>query len=256
MEVCFLLLHPTDPANLLLSTAVIRWLNNQVEGAEVFSIAPAASSWLLEAQKPDRLLTYDRDPLILRPVIGELLPDYLVDLEGKGFYKRLKRKLKILDFPVEKLSLFDVADDHAGPFFAVPGPNPAWFPESFGKGYLALSLEGLAGLRDQAVEQLVRLATLIEYPMVLTGSAQERPLADEIARKAGCTVYPACGDFTPLQAASIIRGSGGLVALEPLWKMIGETIGKPVVYIDGSQASSLGDDPAELIGQVRQWIKN
>ena len=255
LNVCFLLLHPTDAADLLRSTAVIRWLEKQVEGSEVLSVAPSSLSWILEARKPDRLLTYDRNPLDVRSAIRELLPDYLIDLEGGRHYKRLKSKLKILDFPPGKLSLFDVADDQAGPLFSAPDRDPAWLPESFREGYLLLALDSSAGQRELTEDQLVTLATGIEYPLVLTGNPAERPLADEIARRAGCTVYPACGDFTRLQFASMIKGSVGVLTFDPVWKLIAEVFSKPVIFLSDCKSTPFKGDAASIAGLVRQWIK-
>lgn len=256
MEVCFVILHPTDPAALLQSTAVIRWLNNQVDGSEVFSVAPANLSWLLEAQKPFYLITYKDNLLTIRSKIKELLPDYLIDLEGNNYYKPLKKRLKVLDFPLEKLSLFDVKDDQAGPFLSVPDPDPEWLPESFARGYLVLTLDGKSGEPELSEELLVRLTTLLEYPVVITGMQNERPLADEIARKAGCTVYPACGDFTPLQTASMIRGSTGLITSSLLWGQVAKAIDKQVVILGKGDLNSIQSDPRSMIEMVGPWIKH
>ncbi len=213
----------------------------------VISIVAEKSAWLIENNAySDLRFTYPESPAALVPALKDLAPDYLIDLNEKRVNRRFKNRLKVLDFTIsskqdgwlaktfEKLAVFDISDDFAGPDYLPDAPNPDWLPSSFRKGYLIISLDGDSQIRPLNWEKLITLANMIEKPLVITGERQHRPLADLIAKQVGCTVYPACGDFSDRQTASLLGGSAGVLAFDPFWRSIAESLRKPVVTHTGN----------------------
>lgn len=130
MEARFIILHPDDPGEILLATALIRCLKTQVEEALVYSVVKECHHWLLDSNPYlDDIFVYQENPMELLDQLKDFLPDYLIDLNGGREVRRFKNRLKVLDFSInrknigdqwskrafETCTLFDVQDDGKGP---------------------------------------------------------------------------------------------------------------------------------------------
>ena len=267
-EVRFLILLPDDPAEVLAATPLIRCLKQQVSDSWVHPVVQENHAWIFEnnpwasesyiwKSKPDERIEE----------VKEQQPDYMIDLEGKRLYRRLKRKTKVLDFCIGRVSrsiastprdrmfrtvhLFDVTDDQKNTEWFPPAFESEWLPGKFSTGFIFLSLEGCETSKGFGEDELVHWISLIEKPLVLAGPAALRPMADRIVQRTGCTVFPICGDFNPAQQSSIMSASAGVAGFNAFWPDAAECLGKPVVRL-GSEGAK---DPVELARQVRQWLE-
>jgi hypothetical protein len=267
LESRFVILHSEDPGEILLSTALVRCLKNQVEGSFAYSLVREEHRWLLENNtRLDGVFTYRENPKELLDDLRDFLPDYLIDLDGGPGVRRFKNRLKVLDFALRRKKvkgdwmaaafdtcrLFDVNDDGAGPEFHFPPSDPGLLPSDFLKGYLVLSLENPPGSVGWSEEDIVNLAVMIEKPIVVTGRDTDRDLADRISQMAGCAVFPTCGDISRTQVASLIGESRGLVTFDPFWRFMGEAAGVPTIK-PGLQS---GEDMAGVVRQARLPFEN
>ena len=232
MEVAFIILHSGQPREILLSTALIRCIKTQVDGAFVYSLIREEFRWLLESNPHiDGIFTYRKAPEEVLDPMRDLLADYLIDLNGGREVRRFKNRLKVLDFTIRlgpdpdtwterafaTCSLFDVSDDHAGPQLDADDRYLGLLPGSFHDGYLVLSLDRLSLARTIPEEQIIEMVVMTEKPMVVTGSKDDRTLADRIGQSTGCAVFPTCGDLSPAEILSIQKHANGMIAFDPFW---------------------------------------
>lgn len=249
MEARFIILHPDDPGEILSATALIRCLKTQVEESQVFSVVKESCRWLLESNPYlDEIFCYKENPDELLEQLKDFLPDYLIDLDGGRHVRRFKKRLKVLDFTInrrkigdqwfqrafETLSLFDVQNDLAGPQFDTSEVYRDLLPGNFLGRYLVLSLDSTAATRALSEEQIIELAVMIEKPIVVMGSVADRNLADRIGQSTGCAVFPTCGDFTRSEMASVLSHSNGAVIFDPVWAEAGKSMGIECIGIPGS----------------------
>ncbi len=246
MEARFIILHPDDPAQILAATALIRCLKTQVEEASVYSVVRKNLRWLLDSNPNlDDLFVYQEKPDELLDMLRDFQPDYVIDLDGSRDIRRFKGKLKVLDFTLRRgdiwgtCSLFDVHDDGLGSEFIPQPTDPELLPSDFMSGYLVLSLDtSVKRGRLLTDDQIIEIAVMTEKPIVVTGSAANRVLADRISQSTGCAVFPTCGDLTPAQTASIFGGARGAIVFESIWSQVASAMRMETRLITGNNNHS------------------
>ncbi len=255
MEARFVILHPDDPAEILLATPLIRCIRTQVEGALVYSAVKKEHLWLLSSNPfLEELFVYQEKPDELLEDLRNFLPDYLIDLDGSRITRRLKGQLKVLDFTINRLNfwepwsqrafktgkLFDVTDDGKGSQLIAAPLDTELLPSDFLDGYLILSLDN-AGKSKRLLtdEQIIELAVLTEKPIVVTGNSGDRDLANRIGQASGCAVFPTCGDLTYSQIGSLLSHARGSIVFNAFWDQVAAALGKETFFI--TENSTLSD---------------
>jgi hypothetical protein len=243
LEVAFVLLHSGQPGEIIASTALIRCIKNQVEGAEIFSVVREDVAWLLSANPYiSDLFTFTKTPEELATHLRDLLPDYLIDLHGGREVRRFKNRLKVLDFTIRNskspetwlehafatCQLFDVQDDGLGKQLFAGEQYIDLLPGSFHNGYLVLSLDRDPVTQSVSDESIIEMVVMTEKPMVITGPAKYRSLADRIGQSTGCAVFPTCGDLNPEEILSILKHSNGVISMNVLGGELADALKVPV----------------------------
>lgn len=264
MEARFVILHPDDPGEILLSTTLIRCLKTQVEEAQVYSVMKDSHHWLLEANPwLDGIFVYQDKPDELLELLKDFLPDYLIDLDGSRKVRRFKNRLKVLDFSINRknqreqwsaqafktCSLFDVQDDGKGRQFVAAPFDPELLPSEFLKGYVVLSLESCHDQRPIPDDRIIELAVMTEKPIVITGRAGDRDLSNRISQSTGCAVFPTCGDLTSSQIASVIDRANGAIVFDSLWNEVATVLGTERITITENTG------PAQL-KEIALWARS
>lgn len=249
MEACFIIIFPDNPTEILSSAALVRCLKNQVEEASVYALVQERHHWLLSLNPHIvDILVYQEKPEEQLDKVRELMPDYIIDLDGTRKMRRLKSRLKILDFPVslrerhgsfpvrafETCRLFDVQDDGQGPEFMVSPLDPQLLPSEYLEGYFFLSLESSRkGGRPMSDDQIIDFAVMTERPIVVTGEVVDRHLANRIGQSTGCAVFPTCGDLSRMQIASLLDSAQGALVFDPLWDQLAYVLDTERRFISG-----------------------
>jgi len=263
-----MILLPDLPEVIISSTPLIRCLTRQVDNSSVYVALPEAHTWMIEGNPSvEKSLSYREKPDELIDEVRDLLPDYLIDLEGKRLFRRLKRKTKILDFCIGRVKrteantarermfrtvhLFDVEDDMKGPEISFPVFNPEWLPEKFLGGFAVLSLDSTELSSRPDEDYLVDLVSLIEKPVVISGPRENRSLAERIGQRTGCTVFPICGDFAVKEQVSILSSSKGVIGSHEFWFAVSDALQKPHVNL----AMENLPDLQQTALQVRKWFE-
>ena len=240
MEARFIILFPDDPGEILSATPLIRCLRTQVDGALVYSVVKESHQWLLESNPHlEEQFIYREKPDELLDLLKDFLPDYLIDLNGTRDVRRFKNRLKVLDFAIRKkgaddtwtarafetCKLFDIQDDGNGFQFEPVPLDPELLPSEFLKGYVVLSLDAPPAGRNLTDDQIIELSVMTEKPIVVTGGAGDRNLANRISQSTGCAVFPTCGDFTLTQIGSLVGSSRGAIVFDPFWDRLTQASG-------------------------------
>jgi len=246
LEARFIILHPDDPGEILLATALIRCLKTQVEKALVYSVVKEPHRWLLDSNPYlDEIFVYQENPKELLDQLKDFLPDYLIDLNGGREVRRFKNRLKVLDFSInrknigdqwskrafETCTLFDVQDDGKGQQFEKTSLYKELLPGDFLEGYLVLSLDSSTHARPISDDQIIQMVVMTEKPIVVTGNLNDRDLADRIGQSTGCAVFPTCGDLTLPEIASVLSHAKGAIVFESIWNQITTAAGISSVVI-------------------------
>lgn len=247
MEARFIVLHPDDPGEILLSSVLIRCLKAQVEGAQVYSLVKGSHAWLLESNPfLDDIFRYQDHPREQLDQLRDFLPDYLIDLDGRREVRRFKNRLKVLDFTINKRNLhdqwtersletcrlFDVHDDGKGLQFFPAALDQELLPSEFMDGYIVLSLESDMKVRPLTDSDIISMAVMTEKPIVITGSAADRALADRISQSTGCAVFPTCGDLSNSENGSVLSRAKGAIIFHPFWIRVASALGIERQFID------------------------
>lgn len=257
MEARFIILHPDDPGEILLATALIRCLKTQVDEAQVYSIIKENHRWLLESNPYlDEIFAYRENPRELLEQLKDFLPDYLIDLDGGREVRRFKNRLKVLDFSLnrknlgnqwskrafETCTLFDVRDDGKGQQLETTLLYQELLPGDFLEGYLVLSLDSSRKPRPVSDDQIIQFVAMTEKPIVITGNINDRDLADRIGQSTGCAVFPTCGDLTMPEIASVLSHAKGVIVFDSIWSQVTTALGiNKMVIRENMDATNLTD---------------
>lgn len=241
MESRFIILLPENPGEIFLATSVIRCLKTQVEDAQAYALIKQNYGWILEFNPfLDGIFAYEEHPMELLSPLKDFLPDYLIDLDGGRQVRRFKNRLKVLDFSIsyrkfdqdqflpqafKTCVLFDVQDDGKGSELVANLNYQEILPRQFIAGYIVLALDSGHQPRPITDDQVIQLAVMTEKPMVVTGNAEDRDLANRISQAAGCAVFPTCGDLTKGDIASVFSHANGALVFDPLWKQAASALG-------------------------------
>jgi ADP-heptose:LPS heptosyltransferase len=250
LEARFIILHPDNPSEILLATALIRCLKTQVEEALVYSVVKETHRWLLEANPYlDEIFVYRENPKELLDQLKDFLPDYLIDLDGGREIRRFKNRLKVLDFTIkrknlgdqwserafETCTLFDVQDDGKGMQLEKSSLFMDLLPGDFLNGYLVLSLDSPIAPRPVSDDLLIQMVVMIEKPIVITGNRNDRNLADRIGQSSGCAVFPTCGDLDMPGITSVISHAEGAIVFNSIWSQVATAVGIDNIIIRESR---------------------
>lgn len=159
----------------------------------------------------------------------DLLPD-------KSIVERYFRALKPLG----------IRNDGKGlDFFIPPAAQTRQedIPMSHFAGYVACVVGGSFPTKKFPVRQWIRFCEACPYPVVLLGGPEDRPEAEEIATRFPGKVYNACGKFSLLESADLVRRSKVVVSNDTGLMHIAAAFQKPIVSLWGNTTPELGMFP-------------
>lgn len=267
LEVGFTILHAPDPGEILRATPLIRSLKKQVEKSWVSCLVPAHLSFLLEDNPHiDQLISYHTKPKEALGQLRELMPDYLIDLVGGWKTRSFKNRLRVMDFTVKRKSpvpfdqqlfqlvhLFDANDDGKGIDKGFEPFDREKLPENFKDGYLAICLDNSGFPSEPITTRMVDLINMSGSYVCLTGSAELRPVSDEIGQQVGCHVFSTCGDFSQKEMMAMMHEAYGIVSFDPQWVKVAEAWGKRNTSLLLTKNDVDALDVGSLSATIQSW---
>lgn len=165
--------------------------------------------------------------------------------------------LHIVDRYMHTVSSLGVYNDGLGLNFMVPELyklKPSDLPTAHLAGYVTIVVGAAHATKALPLQKLVQLCSLVQHPIILLGGKAEYQAGKAIAAQEPYKIYNACGKFSLLESADIIKGSKLVVTPDTGMMHIAAAYQKPIISIWGSTVPALGMTPYYGHYQVKSAI--
>ncbi len=270
----FLVIRFSSIGDIVLTTSTIRALREQIEPTpEIHFLTKAGYAEVLRANPNiDAIHTIERSTAEITEVLRELAFDYVVDLHHNLRSSMVKKRLKALDFTVDKQNLdkwllvrfgtknrairhiadryfetlqpFKLLDDGKGLDFHIePGARASLerVAPDLPHQYIAIALGATHVGKRLPSELIRRVITLLQQPVVLLGGP------DDVTRGASLADLPfvtnLAGKLSLHASAEVIRRANQLLTGDTGLMHIGAALGKRIVSVWGCTDPVLGMAP-------------
>lgn len=270
-----LVLRFSSIGDIVLTTPVLRCLNEQLEEAEVHFATKKAFVSILESN-PNVAKTH-----VLGEELNDLIEqlrsedfDYVVDLHnnlrsrrvtaalGKPvsrFHKLNVEKWMMVNLKVNQLPDIHIVDryldatkklgvknDGKGLEFFIPTTEEislSELPSTFSSGYTALVIGAKFATKKLPVGRWIELVKLIEQPIVLIGGPEDEANGKMISDQRPDNVFNACGKFNLNGSASLIKRANAVISHDTGMMHIAAAFGKPIFSLWGNTIPEFGMSP-------------
>jgi ADP-heptose:LPS heptosyltransferase len=263
--------------DIVLTTPVIRALKTQYNGGDVelHYLTKSAFEAVLSANPYlDQLYTIQRDVAEISGKLRRQQYDHVIDLHNNLRSLQLKMALRRPTRTLDKLDLrrllyirckinllpnkhvvdrylevvrpLGVVNDKRGlDYFLRPQDyvDPDSLPAVHREGYIAIVIGGKHSGKLYPVQQLIQLCRLLQAPVILLGSAEDRQRGDTIAAQAGQQVFNACGLFSLNQAAALVRDAQCVISNDTGLMHIATAFKKQIISLWGATVPQFGMYP-------------
>lgn len=259
----------------MLTTPVVRRLKLQLEGeVEVHYLTKKSFASLLTSNPHiTKVHAIEKATAEVIEELRELDFDYVIDLHKNVRSAMVKRDLRGLSFTLDKLNYkkwllvnfgidrmpkthivdryldtirgFGTEDDGKGLDFFIPQDSEvalASVPDFLHSGYVALAIGAAHIGKRMSLEQLTEILDKIELPVILIGGPQDLEIAERLTRNRS-HVYNACGKYSVLESASLIKQAQVVIAGDTGMMHIASAFGKCIVSVWGCTVPELGMGP-------------
>ncbi len=273
----FLIIRFSSIGDIVLTTPVIRGLKEQVENAEIHYVTKKAFLPVLRANPyidKIHILEDNLDGLIRQLKIEEF--DHIIDLHRSLRSQRIKSRLKIMSFTVNKINflkflmirfkinrlpdlhivdryletvrLFDVSNDGKGLDYFIPAEDEipiTDLPENFHKGFIALVTGAMHATKQMPLEKMTDICKKLDQPIVLLGGKLEQTVGRKIDEQTSSNVFNAVGKYNINQSASLIRQSRLVITPDTGLMHIAAAFKKKILSVWGHTIPEFGMYPYE-----------
>ena len=270
-----LIIRFSSIGDIVLTSAVVRCLKNQLNGVEVHFLTKSQFGPILSSNPNiDKLWLYDNNFKELIPQLKSEGFEFVVDLHknyrsafvkhqlgGKSasFPKLNLRKwlavqlklnflpaIHIVDRYFEAAGSLGVKNDGCGLDYYIPPEDEvslAGFPATHQKGYVALVIGAKHNTKIFPVEKVIEVCNKLSRPVILLGGKEDRERGELIAGASGALVYNSCGLFNINQSASIIRHADAVLSNDTGLMHVAAAFNKTVVSVWGNTIPAFGMYP-------------
>lgn len=272
----FLVIRFSSIGDIVLTSPIVRCLKEQLEEAEVHFLTKPAFAPLVEHNSHiDKLL-------LLKPKLSDTIEeirqeqyDYIIDLHHNLRTHIIKNKTRLLSFSFPKLNMqkwllvnlkinklpamhivdryfktvemFDVKNDGKGLELIIPKNeevNLSSLPFFLHQGYIAIVVGAKHFTKQIPAELIVKIITKNKLPVLLLGDENDHNKAEEIIAKSNFSeIYNACGNYSILQTASLIKQSKVVLTADTGLMHIASAFQKKVVSVWGNTVPEFGMYP-------------
>ena len=270
-----LIIRFSSIGDIVLTSALVRCLKQQVRGAEIHFLTKTQFDPVLRANTNiTRVWQYDHN---FRDVIPQLKSqgfDFIIDLHKNYRSAFVKRQLGVKSASFPKLNMqkwlmvrfklnflpdvhivdryfmaarhFGIKNDGNGLDYFIPAEDevdPAVLPETHRHGFIAVVIGGKHHTKIFPVEKVIASCKKLAKPVILLGSVEDRQRGELIAGEAGSMVFNSCGMFNINQSASLIRQSGAVLTNDTGLMHVAAAFRKPIVSVWGNTIPAFGMYP-------------
>ncbi len=268
----FLIIRLSSIGDIVLTTPVIRCLNQQVPGAVIhylvkknFSCIVSSNPYIhkvhlwhndindtidaLKAEKFDVVIDLHHNLRTLK--IKSALQVKAFSFNKLNIEKWLMTALKwnrlpdehIIERYLQTVSAFGVENDGAGLDFFIPSADevvPSLVSPILSGKYIAMVTGAAHYTKRLPPHKMLELLKKIPFPVVLLGGPEERSSGDELALNAGTHVVNTCGMFNLNQSASLVKQSVMVITHDTGLMHIAAAFQKPMVSVWGNTIPGFG----------------
>ncbi|HKK61332.1 MAG TPA: glycosyltransferase family 9 protein [Bacteroidales bacterium] len=269
----YLVIRFSSIGDIVLTTPVLRSLNEQLEEASVQYLTKPAFAEILANNPHIQKVHVLKNSLsdTIRELENEEF-DYIIDLQNNIKSIRIKRSLRRMYFTVDKLNfkkwvyvnfkinklpdkhivdryldtlrLFDVSNDQKGLDYYLSENDKkslSCIPESFNNGYVCLVIGANHETKKLTTAQLSHLIEKINKPVVMIGGMEDQTNG-EIIIKANSKkdIFNGCGKWSINESAAVIKESLCVITHDTGMMHISAAFKKDIITIWGNTLPAFG----------------
>ncbi len=271
MTIKFLIIRFSSIGDIVLTTPVIRGLKQQVENAEVHYLTKENYRNIL-SNNPylDKIHTLKPS---LKTTVASLKKenfDYIIDLHHNLRSLRIKNRLKVIDFTVNKLNKekwlmvnfkknrlpnrhivdryldcvkwFDVKKDEKGLDYFFPDNTDINEISNQWNHYISFVIGGQHNTKKLPNDLIREICKNLESPVILLGGNEDKANGDEIADNLN-HVHNFCGKLSLNQSAKAVKESRLVITHDTGLMHIAAAFHKPILSIWGNTIPEFGMTP-------------
>jgi ADP-heptose:LPS heptosyltransferase len=261
--------------DIVLTSAVVRCLKEQVPGAEIHYLTKKAYGPVLQANPYlVKVWLYDHNFKELIPQLKSQGFEFIVDLHKNTRSAFVKRQLgiksatfpklnvrkwlavnfklhvlpgiHIVDRYFEATKLLNVRNDGKGLDYFIPEGdeiNPGNLPSTHRGGYIAVVTGGKHNTKIFPPGKVAAVCRELTAPVILLGGPEDRERGEEIVKLCPGNIINACGMYTLNQSASLVRQAKAVLTNDTGLMHVAAAFRKPIVSVWGNTVPEFGMYP-------------
>lgn len=270
-----LIIRFSSIGDIILTTPVVRCLATQLPGAEIHYLTKKDFVPIL-ANNPyiKKVIAFEGSLRQIIPILKAENYTHIVDLHKNlrsvyilarmctsfsTFSKLSFRKWLLVKFGVnimpkihiaerylEAVKRFGIINDGKGLDFFIPPSDYVdleIFPLVFQKGYTGIMIGGKHNTKILPVDKVIEIIRMLKLPVILLGGPEDRPNGEIIRTAVGDNVFNACGQFTIMQSASLVKQARTIVSNDTGLMHVAAAFNKNIVSIWGNTVPEFGMYP-------------
>lgn len=271
-----LVIRLSSIGDIVLTTPVVRALNEQIPSAEIhFLVKNNFASVVENNPHIDKIHTLDVKNVdaTIRELANENF-DEIIDLQKTFRSRQIIRKLKvhsstfkkynfakwmcinlkmnglpethIVERYFEAVKMLNVHNDHKGLEFYIPdnqGFDEDDLPMVFEDGFVAVVLAATHYTKRIPVSKVVEIASILHKPIMLLGGADVAEEGEQVVSQLGDRAYNGCGKYSLYQSAAILQHSDCVITGDTGLMHIAAALHKPTAAIFGATIPEYGYYP-------------
>lgn len=270
-----LIIRFSSIGDIVLTTPVIRCLQEQIKDVEihfltkkkfssivennpyltkVYAIEKSVSEVIhqLKAESYDHIVDLHKNLRSFQVILRLMKPYSSFDKLNfrKWLLVRFKAKVMpsvhIVDRYMKAVEKLGVVNNGNGPDFFIPPADEidaGLLPAPFNAGYVGFVIGGKHNTKILPVDKVVEICLGLNRPVILLGGPEDAYRGDIIAQIPGLNVMNACGKYSLMQSASLVRQAEFIITNDTGLMHIAAALLKPIVSVWGNTVPELGMYP-------------
>ncbi|MDP1763288.1 MAG: glycosyltransferase family 9 protein [Sediminibacterium sp.] len=283
----FLIIRFSSIGDIVLTSPVVRFLKQQVVGAEVHYLTKENYRGLVSANPYiDKVQVLGSSWDLMMHQLRYEDYDYIIDLHHNLRTLRIKRALRsakhvsfnklniqkwlltafginrlpaihIVDRYLHTLKGLNVVNDGKGLDYFIPEKDKVQakdLPLSHLFGFIGIVIGAALNTKKLPVHKLQQLCAGIDYPVLLLGGPEDHTAGEQIAATDPVKIYNACGKFSLHESADLVHRSKIIITHDTGLMHIAAACQKPIISVWGNTIPAFGMAPYYGDKSVKQYI--
>jgi ADP-heptose:LPS heptosyltransferase len=280
-----LIIRFSSIGDIVLTSPVIRCLHEQIKDVEIHFLTKRKFASIVENNPYiTKVYAVEKDVSEVIPQLKAESYDRIVDLHKnlrsfqvilrlmkpyssfnklnfkKWLLVRFKAKVMpsvhIVDRYMKAVEKLGVVNNGNGLDFFIPlvdEINAGSLPVPFNSGYVGFVIGGRHNTKILPIDKVVEICIGLNKPVILLGGPEDALRGEVISQIPGLNVMNACGKYSLMQSASLVRQADFIITNDTGLMHIAAALRKPIVSVWGNTLPELGMYPY-LQAEIPQLI--